>query len=258
MDNASPAGPVTTDRAATALSRPALVYTWLAATSVMCLLIADVVGVKLFQFKLPFSLPFFGDTIQHTAGMLTFPITFLITDWLNDYYGKHAARRVVLISFTMALGAFVVMQIARALPHWDVPFNVGAPAFESIFGSATIMYIASLCAYLVGSFADIFLFGIFKRATGGKMIWLRATGSTVISQMIDSLVVTWIAFSAGRMLFPTPGGPAAMGMSEVFKTAATGYTLKFCIALAITPLLYLGHGLIGRITGLKPLAAESD
>ena len=238
------------------LPRHALVYTVLACASVMCLLIADIVGIKLFQFQLPFSI-FGKTTIEHTCGMLTFPITFLITDWVNDYYGKKAARRIVLISFAMAMGAFGVMQTARAMPHWDVPFNVSAGAFDAVFNSASVMYIASLCAYIVGSFADIFLFGLFKRLTKGKHMWVRATGSTIFSQMIDSFVVTWLAFRVSRQLFPQADGPAAMGMGEVLSTAATGYTLKFLIAVGITPLLYLGSGLIARVTGLRPLPPGS-
>jgi len=236
------------------ISRASQVYLWLTATSVMCLLIADILGVKLFQFHLPVSLPFFGTTIEHTAGMLTFPITFLITDWLNDYYGKRAARRAVLVSFTMALLAFLVIQAARALPYWTAPFNVTPQAFEAIFGSASVMYLASITAYLVNNFLDIFLFGVFKRATGGRMIWLRATGSTLISQLVDSLVVTFLAFYIGRKLIAGSGEP--MSLHEVLKTAMTGYTLKFVLALVATPVLYLGHGLIHRVTGLRPLPSD--
>jgi hypothetical protein len=250
MSENSPAQPAPPN-----LSRPVMVYVWLTGASVASLLIADVLGVKLFQLSIPFELPYFGTTIEHTAGMLTFPITFLITDWLNDYYGKAAARRAVLASFAMALLAFVVIQVARALPYWNVPFNVKPEAFEAVFGSASVMYIASITAYLVNNLLDIFLFGVLKRATGGKYIWLRATGSTLISQLIDSFVVTFMAFWLGRKLFPDSGVP--MSGPEVVKTALTGYTLKFVIALAITPVLYLGHAWIKRFTGLTPLPAES-
>ncbi|MCU0689518.1 MAG: queuosine precursor transporter [Phycisphaerales bacterium] len=239
----------------TSLPRPALVYAWLAGASVMCLLVADVIGSKLFEFHLPISLPLLGTTLHHSAGMLAFPITFLITDWLNEYYGKNAARRVVIMSFTLAMLAWVIFQFARALPHWDVPFNVPPAAFEAIFGSASVMYIASLCAYLVNNLLDIFLFGVIKRATGGKYIWLRATGSTLISQAIDSLVVTFLGLYAMRHAFPSGGQPMPLG--EVIPTAATGYMLKFVLALAITPLLYLGHYAIRRWAGMTPLPPES-
>lgn len=253
-DRATPPPSPADARSAAHLPRPALVYAILAAASTMCLVIGDVVGSKLFEFDA--WLPLIGDfKVHHTAGMLTFPITFLITDWLNDYFGKRAARRVVLISFAMGLLAFLAIQAARALPHWDVPFNVPKESVEAIFGSASVMFVASLCAYLVGAFCDIFIFGKAKKLTGNRYIWLRATGSTVISQLIDSFVVTTLAFSVGRHLF---GGGTPMPPGEVVTTALTGYTLKFIIAVAITPLLYLGHGLIHRYTGLQPLPPDNQ
>jgi uncharacterized integral membrane protein (TIGR00697 family) len=243
------------------LSRAALVYVWLACFFCACLIVADLVGVKLFRIPLGFSVPvFWSDTpisaIEHTCGMLTFPVTFLLTDLLNEYYGKRAARRVVLIAFAMALFVFVVMNVAQAMPHWDAPFNVTRESFAQIFGSAKVMYVASLAAYLVGNLCDIAMFAWIKRATRGRMIWLRATGSTVASQMIDSLIVTYLAFSLGRTLFPDPSGPSAMGMGEVLATAATGYLLKFFIAIAMTPLIYAGRGFLHKVLGLTPLAPE--
>lgn len=235
-----------------ALTGPQKLYLWLTLVTTTCLLVANAIGVKLFQFELPF--PILGKTtLEHTCGMLTFPLTFLITDLLNEYFGRKAARRAVYLSFAMAMLAFVAFQIADAMPHWDVPFNVKADAFSSIFSSASVMYIASLCAYLVGSLSDIFFFGVIKRITRGRFVWLRATGSTVVSQFIDSFIVTWLAFSIGRTLFPGAGQPDPMPMAQVVSTAATGYTLKFVIAIAITPLIYLGRFMIERWLGMRPI-----
>lgn len=225
------------------------VYIWLSAFSVSCLIIADIVGVKLFRFDLGEGVLGLHE-IKHTCGMLTFPVTFLLTDLLNEYYGKKAARRVVWIGFTMALFVFAVINIAQAMPTWKVPFNVDEASFNQIFGSAKIMYVASLTAYLIGSMSDIAIFGFFKRLTGQRFIWLRATGSTVVSQMIDSFFVTWIAFSVGRVVVPGAGVPMPFG--EVISTAATGYTLKFAIAIALTPVIYLGHMVLRRYLGLTP------
>ncbi len=233
-----------------------LVYLWLAVLFVASLLVADVLGVKLFRIPLgfSFSVPWQEgsiDAIQHTCGMLTFPITFLLTDLLNEYYGKAAARRVVWLGFAAGGFVFLVVNVALAMPHWDVPFNVSAESFDQIFSASRVMYVASLSAYLVGSMADIWMFGWLKRITGGRMVWLRATGSTVASQLIDSLVVTWLAFSVGRTLIP--GGGEPMPMDEVLKAAATGYLLKFFIALALTPAVYGGRRLLERRFGLVPL-----
>jgi queuosine precursor transporter len=241
------------------LSRPQRVYLWLAVLFVSSLLVADVLGVKLFRIPLgfAFSVPWQSDSIdaiQHTCGMLTFPITFLITDLVNEFYGKQAARRMVWIGFAAGGFVFVMMNIALAMPHWQVPFNIPAKSFDDVFASSRVMYVASLSAYLVGSFSDIAIFGWLKRITGGRRVWLRATGSTVVSQAIDSFIVTWLAFSVARSaLSDVP----AMPMGEVLKTAATGYLLKFVIALGLTPVIYLGRWAMRTRLGLLPLPVDT-
>ena len=227
-----------------ALSAPQTLYLWLAALFVSSLLVADIVGVKLFRIPLPFTV--FGyDAIEHTCGMLTFPVTFLLTDLVNEYYGPRAARRLTYIGFAAAAYVFLILNIAQALPYLDAPYNVSPDEFNAIFGSAKIMYVASLSAYLVGQLSDIAIFGMLKRATGERLIWLRATGSTVISQFIDSFIVSYLAFSLGREIFPDPANPAAP-LAAIPAIAVTGYALKFVIAIAITPLVYLGRRLMQR------------
>jgi len=246
------AGPLT-------LSRAQLVYLWLTVLFVASLLIADMVGVKLFRIPLGFSfhVPWQSspiDAIQHTCGMLPFPITFLLTDLINEFYGKRAARRVVWIGFAAGGFVFIVMNVALAMPHWQVAFNISPQSFDDVFSNSRVMYIASLSAYLVGSFSDIAIFSWLKRMTGGKRVWLRATGSTVVSQAIDSFIVTWLAFSVARSAF---GSGVAMPMAEVLKTAATGYLLKFVIAVGLTPIIYLGRWLMRTRLGMLPLPAGS-
>lgn len=243
-DPPSPAPPFTLD----ARTR---VYLWLAGVFVTALLLANVVGVKLFRFELNLSADW-TIPISHTAGMLPFPITFLLTDLLNEYYGKKAARRVAWLAFAMAAFAFLIIWAARALPILEgIPGTADARSFETIFGSSSVMYIASILAFLAGSMLDIGVFGFFKRLTGQKYVWLRATGSTVISQVFDSFVVTWLFFQALPMLM---GQPTA-GLDFVLKTAATGYVLKFFIAVALTPGIYFGRWAMRRWFGLVPAAA---
>jgi queuosine precursor transporter len=242
------------------LSRAQIVYLWLAVLFISSLLVADVLGVKLFRIPLgfAFSVPWQDapiDAIQHTCGMLTFPITFLITDLINEFYGKKAARRIVWIGFAAGGFVFLVINIALAMPHWEVEFNIASRSFDDVFSSSRVMYVASLSAYLVGSFCDIAIFSWLKRITGGKRVWLRATGSTVVSQAIDSFIVTWLAFSVARTALSS--GVPAMPMDEVLKTAATGYLLKFVIALGLTPIIYLGRWVMRTRFGLVPLPVET-
>ncbi len=236
------------------LTTPQVIYVWLTGVFVASLLVADVIGIKLFHIKLPF--PVLGITaVEHTCGMLTFPVTFLLTDLINEYYGKKGARRATLIAFVMAGFAFAVMNVALAMPRLDAPFNVDEGAFRAVFANARIMYVASLCAFLVGQFCDIAIFGFIKRTTGGNMIWLRATGSTLFSQALDSFVVSWIAFGIGRQLLNDPNAPAAP-FGDILKIAATGYVLKGVVAVVITPLIYAGHGVMRSRFGMVPARVE--
>ncbi|MGH7133024.1 MAG: queuosine precursor transporter [Phycisphaerales bacterium] len=235
--------------AQTAMTNAQWVYLVLSAIFISSLLIADIIGVRLFKLNI------FGWNVEHTCGMLTFPVTFLLTDLVNEYFGQKAARRLVWLGLAMGMFVFIVVNVSLAMPHLDKPYNVSEDAYGSIFANSRIMYIASLSAYLVGSFSDILIFAWIKRLTGGKMVWLRATGSTIISQVIDSFVVTWLAFSVGRHLFPSAGAEP-MTMPDVLRTAATGYTLKFVLAIGITPLIYLGRYIIRTRYGLVPLPAS--
>lgn len=236
--------------AASALAgaRSQQVFLALAATLITSLVLANVVGVKLFRFELDLG-PVGVVPVEHTAGMLPFPITFLLTDLLNEYWGKRATRYVTFVAFAMAAFAWGVVTAARALPILEgIPGTATQAAFDEIFGASSLMQIASIGAFLVGSLLDIHVFGVFKRLTGGRMVWLRTTGSTVISQLFDSFVVTFLFFVA---LQAATGGEAAP-LDFVVRTALTGYVLKFVIAVALTPAVYAGRALLRRVWGLEP------
>ncbi|MCC6285034.1 MAG: queuosine precursor transporter [Phycisphaerales bacterium] len=240
-----------------AFSRQQLVYVWLTGVSITSLVMANVLGVKIFSYETGWTLGGKPFNVEHTVGMLPFPVTFLLTDLLNEYYGKKAARRVAWISFFMAALAFVFIQIALTMPTLEgIPGTATDAAFRNIFASASLMYVASLMAFLGGSMLDIVLFGFFKRLTGDRYIWVRTTGSTVISQMVDSLLVTflffWVFPSMLHPLNPEKYAKAAEA-GWVLKTAATGYILKFFIALAMTPVIYFGRWVMSRWLGLKPI-----
>jgi uncharacterized integral membrane protein (TIGR00697 family) len=112
--------------------------------------------------------------------------------------------------------------------------------FGRIFGSSLRGILASATAYFVGQLIDIFLFGVLRRLARGRYIWLRATGSTVVSQLVDTLVVQFIIWG-GRL-----------PQQEIWDLAANSYVLKFLLALAATPAIYLGHGVLGRLLHMEP------
>lgn len=224
------------------------VFVALTAIFVTALLIADLTGGKFFRLAL-FRVGDF-EFVTHSVGMLSFPVTFLLTDLINEYYGAKAARFVTLVGLLSAALAFGLVLTARLLPV--APESpLPQEAFSLVFGMSNRLYVASLTAYLLGQLADIWLFGLLKRATGGRLVWLRATGSTVVSQALDSFVVTFILFwgvaTAGGEI-PTTGA--------LLRIAATGYILKFVLSVAMTPLVYLGRWLLRTRLGLVPLAPE--
>jgi uncharacterized integral membrane protein (TIGR00697 family) len=186
--------------------------------------------------------------------MLPFPLTFLLTDLVNEYYGRRAARRLTYVAFAMAALAFVMILISRKVPIMEgIPGTASQEAYENIFGSATVMYVASIVAFLCGGLLDIWIFGVFNRLTRGRMVWLRATGSTVVSQVFDSFIVTFLFF----MGFPMLMGKEASSFGDVLEIAKTGYILKFFIAVGLTPVIYAGRWYIHSQFGMAPLGPDA-
>src|SRR5690606_33044568 len=163
----------------------------LAAIFTTCLVVGDIIGGKLIQTAL------FGQTITLTVGMIPFPVTFLLTDLLNEFYGKRAARFVTLLGFGLALLAYAFIFIAGAIPIAPMALEpdwqgVTDHSFQNVFLSSQRMIAASLTAYIVAQFVDIGVFQVLKRATNNRLLWLRATGSTAISQLIDTIVISTV------------------------------------------------------------------
>lgn len=230
------------------LSTRTKVFVVLTAVFVTALLIADLTGGKFFRLGL-FRVGDF-EFVTHSVGMLSFPVTFLLTDLINEYYGARAARFVTLVGLGCAALAFGLVLAGRLMPV--APESpLPQEAFALVFGMSNRLYVASLSAYLLGQLADIALFGLLKRATGGRWVWLRATGSTVVSQALDSFVVTFVLFWGVQ----TAGGEIP-GTAALLRIAATGYILKFVLALAMTPLVYLGRWFMHARLGLAPLPVE--
>jgi len=236
------------------LSPAQRVYLWLVAINITCLLVANIIGAKLFHLDLDLTAIGLSGRIpvEHTMGMLPFPITFLLTDLVNEYFGRRAARRMAYVTFSMAALTWVLIYVARLFPTLEgIPGTATDAAFENIFGAAAVMYLASVIAFLASSLLDIYLFSILKRWTGGRLVWVRATGSTIVSQIFDSLMVTFLFF----FLLPKLLGNEAATLKFVLQTAATGYILKFVLAVALTPAIYAGRWAIRRFVGLTPIPA---
>jgi len=236
---------------AVGFSRAQLLYIWLTAIFVTCLLLANIVGSKFFSFG-TVNIGGVELHIEHSVGMFAFPITFLLTDLVNEYYGKKGARRLTYLGLAMSGFAFLLIFAGRKVPVSEIS-PVSQASFDAVFAMSNRLYIASLTAYFVGQMCDIWVFGQLKRLTRGKLVWLRSTGSTVVSQMIDSLLVTSILFASTT----NPKTGVDYTAHEIIETAATGYLLKFLIAISLTPIIYTGRWFIRERFGMLP-ASNTD
>ncbi len=222
----------------------ARIYAALTALFVACLLIADLTGGKFFHLDL-FQIGGYH-FVTHSVGMIAFPLTFLLTDLVNEFYGPKLARQLTYTGLGCAALAFGLILVARMAPVADFS-PIDQPSFDKVFAMSNRLYIASLTAYLLGQLADIAIFGRLKTLTGDRLIWLRATGSTLVSQLLDSFVVTTVLFVG---VADAEGKVPDFG--KILEIAGTGYILKFVLALLLTPLVYGGRALLRRRFGLQP------
>jgi uncharacterized integral membrane protein (TIGR00697 family) len=207
---------------------------------------AELIGAKLFHFSLfglgPSSLGLNGGLFVATTGILAFPLTFILTDIINEYYGRTTVRVLTFLAIAVNLTLIPVVQVAMAVPAHD--FASGGvdqtmqDAYRNALGQSWAIVIASVCAFGIGQFVDVWVFAKLRRATKGRMLWLRAQGSTVVSQLIDTFVVIYLAFVVIPGLV---GSGFSMSAGDACTVSLTNYIYKFVIAVAITPLLYLVH-----------------
>jgi queuosine precursor transporter len=197
-------------------------YVWLSGLFVAALIVADLIGGRFFRLG----------SVDLSVGMLAFPLTFVLTDVVNEFYGAAGARRITYLGLGTAVFAFLVINVALALP--PSPKGVPDDVFRSVFGWSRRLYVASLAAYLVGQLADITVFALFRRLTHHRLLWLRATGSTVISQAVDTVVVNFVLLT-GR---EPP--------SAISRIVVHSYLTKIIVAVALTPLIYGAHAVMQR------------
>ncbi len=225
-------------------SKRNLVYIIMAGIFITNAVVAELIGGKLIQIG-PFVM---------SIGIIPWPIVFLTTDLINEYYGKAGVRKLSLITASLIAYAFVILLLAIKIPAAVGISTVTDEQFYAVFGQSLWIIAGSIVAFLFSQFVDVFIFWMLRDKTGGKMIWLRSTGSTVISQLIDTFVVLGIAFWL----------PGKMTTSVFLNAAFTGYTFKLIIAVALTPLIYVGHNVIEKYLGdeeanviIKKAAEES-
>jgi uncharacterized integral membrane protein (TIGR00697 family) len=200
---------------------------------------AELISNKLIQVPIEFNL--FGSHFGPFAtiiGILPWPVVFLLTDLMNEFYGQKAVRRLSWITAGLIAYCFIIVGISLAIPAYEIPGSDLADnaSYLKVFGQSQMIIVGSICAFLVSQLLDAFLFDKIKHKTGNRFIWLRSTGSTVVSQVIDSYIVLYIGFVL----------PGKMSFGTYMTVAPTNYILKLLIAISLTPLIYLGHYFMRR------------
>ena len=210
---------------------------------------AELISNKLIEIPLQINLGYFElGPFTTIVGVLPWPVVFILTDLLNEFYGERVVRRLSWITSGLIFYCFVIVGIALILPAKEIPGSSLSTdqEFHHVFGQAQSVIIGSICAFLLSQLIDATAFQWIKRKTGNRLIWLRSTGSTVISQLIDSFVVLYIGFVL----------PGTLSLSEFFKIAPTNYVLKLIIAISLTPLIYFGHFVVRKY--LQTSAGNSE
>jgi uncharacterized integral membrane protein (TIGR00697 family) len=207
-------------------SRKDMVYVILAGIFITNAVVAELIGGKLI---------YVGPYLM-SVGILPWPIVFVTTDLINEYFGEKGVKKLSLITACLIAYCFVLLFIALKIPAVKGDGLVTDGQFTAVFGQSMWIIVGSITAFLISQLIDVSIFHFFKRKTGNKMIWLRSTGSTVISQLFDSFIVLGIAFwMTGKI-----------STSDYIASAFTGYFVKLIIAILLTPLIYLGHSIIEK------------
>ena len=225
--------------------KPTKLFVILASFFVANALIAECIGGKLFSLERllgfdPKPFTFLGEsgiTYTLTCGVLLWPFEFIMTDIVNEYFGPKAVRRISYIAVCLICYAFLMFYLAINVPA-DQGFWIGSQkaqgvpdmqlAFNGIFGQGMWIITGSLSAFLLSQLIDVWIFHKIKKVTGEKKVWLRATGSTVVSQLVDSFVVLFIAFKIGN----------DWSYQRVISICLINYSYKFTMALVLTPVIY--------------------
>jgi len=206
--------------------RKDLVFLVLAGFFITNAIVAEIIGGKVVEF--------FG-LFKQSVGIILWPLVFILTDLINEHYGKQGVRKLTYITVGLISYMFFVITVSIKIPP-ITGSPVDEASFRTVFGQGQWIIIGSVVAFLISQLVDVYVFWIFRKRTGSRHIWLRATGSTVVSQLIDTFVVQYIAFVI----------PDKWTMNEFAHNALWGYLFKLLVAVCLIPMIYVGHYAINK------------
>ncbi|HMX39837.1 MAG TPA: queuosine precursor transporter [Saprospiraceae bacterium] len=254
-------------------SKPTRLWILLAGFFITNALVAEFIGVKLFSLEKTLGLQPVNWTLLGqqnlaftlTAGVLLWPMVFVMTDIINEYYGRRGVRTLSYLTAGLIAYGFVMLYMAIHLEPADfwrtahlkpsmteaeqaalmAKVSDYSAAYDVVFGQSTWIIVGSLTAFLVAQIVDVGVFHQIKKHTGEERIWLRSTGSTLVSQFLDSFVVVFIALYIGQQI----------PFVYVLAISIMSYLYKALVAVLMTPVIYLIHAAIDRYLGAD-LAAQ--
>ena len=218
-------------------------------------LIAECIGTKIFSLEklfgvTPSNFTIFGQSglsFNLTCGVLLWPLEFVMTDLVNEYFGPKAVRRISYTAIILITYAFIMFYAAIHVPPADFWITTNTSkgiennqtAFSGIFGQGMWIILGSITAFLVSQIVDVTIFHKIKKITGESKPWLRATGSTLVSQLVDSYIVLAIAFKLGsNWTWPL-----------IFAVGTLNYIYKATMAVILTPVILLAEKQIENYVG---------
>lgn len=207
-------------------SKKEIIFVILAGIFITNAIVAELIGGKLIQIG-PFVM---------SMGIVPWPVVFITTDLINEYFGRDGVRKLSFITAGLIAYSFVILLLAMHIPAASGISPVNDEQFSAVFGQSMWIIVGSITAFLISQLIDVRIFWFFKKITGENKIWLRTTGSTVISQLFDSFIVLGIAFWL----------PGKIDAATFLSSALTGYTFKLATAVVLTPVIYLGHYVIKK------------
>ena len=211
------------------MSKTEKAYSIFLVIFITMIVLTNIIGVKLFEIY----------SITLTTGIITYPLTFLITDIVCEVFGKKKASLMVLLGFFASILSLIFINLAVILPGSEVWVNNSLGynsiedmqnAYESVFTLPGFLITASMLAYLVAQLIDVNIFHYLKKLTSGKKLWLRNNISTIFSQLVDTIIVNSIFLYFGLNL----------GWDIILNIIIASYIFKILIAIFDTPFVYIG------------------
>lgn len=217
-------------------------------------LVAELVGGKIFAVDMPDFLPpllsLLGieqSQFHVSVGLLPWPIVFLATDLVNEFFGRKGVRFYTFVTVGLILYMFLVITLGRFLEATDFS-PVDNQEFDAVFGMGQWIIIGSVTAFAISQLLDVLVFTSFRRRTGSRHLWLRATGSTIVSQLMDTFIIGGVAFYL----------PGFFTFEQYMKVSIVSYIFKVVVAVLLTPLCYLGHYFIELYLGKEEAQAMAE